>query len=254
VPEDERSPATEAVAIERFPDLDPGRYVEVLACGEVELVGRMQWSSNATFLVTLRLAGDGCQAIYKPHRGERPLWDFPEGLFKREAAAWVVSEALGWHLVPETLVRPDAPLGEGSLQRFVWGDQEEHYFTVLDNPTHHDRLRQLAMFDIVVNNTDRKAGHCLLGDDGLVWAIDNGLCFHVEPKLRTVIWEFGGDRLEDAWRDDLRRLAADPPEPLTRLLQPREVDLVARRATVLADRGELPDPHPDRRPYPWPLV
>ncbi|HEV8116054.1 MAG TPA: hypothetical protein VGP53_07435, partial [Acidimicrobiales bacterium] len=101
--EDERSPSSEAVAIERFPDLDPGRYVEVLACGDVELEGRMRWSSNATFLVTLRLAGDGCQAIYKPHRGERPLWDFPDGLFKREAAAWVVSEALGWHLGPETL-------------------------------------------------------------------------------------------------------------------------------------------------------
>ena len=132
--EDQRPSSTDAVALERFPDLDPGRYVEVLACGEVELIGRMQWSSNATFLISLELAGDGCHAIYKPHRGERPLWDFPGGLFKREAAAWVVSEALGWHLIPETLVRPDAPLGEGSLQRFVWGDQEEHYFTLIDDP------------------------------------------------------------------------------------------------------------------------
>ena len=254
MPEDERSSSSAPVAIHRYDDLDPGRYVEVLACGEVELVGRMQWSSNATFLVALALAGDGCHAIYKPHRGERPLWDFPGGLYKREVAAWVVSEALGWHLVPETLVRPDAPLGEGSLQRFVWGDQEEHYFTILDDPAHHDRLRQLAVFDIVVNNTDRKAGHCLLGDDGLVWAIDNGLCFHVEPKLRTVIWDFAGDRIDDAWRDDLRRLAVDPPEALDRLLQPREVAMVARRAEALAERGELPNPDPNRRPYPWPLV
>ncbi len=254
MPEDERSPSSAAVAIGRFVDLDPGRYVEVLACGDVELIGRMQWSSNATFLVALTLAGDGCHAIYKPHRGERPLWDFTGGLYKREVAAWVVSEALGWHLVPETLVRPDAPLGEGSLQRFVWGDQEEHYFTILDDPAHHDRLRQLAVFDIVVNNTDRKAGHCLLGDDGLVWAIDNGLCFHVEPKLRTVIWDFAGDRIDDAWRDDLRRLADDPPEPLQRLLHPREVAMVVRRASALAERGELPNPDPSRRPYPWPLV
>ncbi len=252
--EDERSPSTEAVAIERFADLDTGRVIEVLAGGDVELIGRMPWSSNATFLVVVKLGGDGCQAIYKPHRGERPLWDFPGGLYKREVAAWAVSEALGWHLVPETLVRTDAPLGEGSLQRFVWGDQEEHYFTVLDDPTHHDRLRQLAVFDIVVNNTDRKAGHCLLGDDGLVWAIDNGLCFHVEPKLRTVIWEFGGDRIDDAWRSDLRRLAADPPDQLARLIEPREVTMVKRRAAALADRGELPNPHPERRPYPWPLV
>jgi len=254
VPEDERSPSSAAVALARFDDLDPGRYVEVLTCGEVELVGRMQWSSNATFLVSVRMGGDGCHAIYKPHRGERPLWDFPGGLYKREAAAWAASEALGWHLVPETVVRPDAPLGEGSLQRFVWGDQEEHYFTLVEDPAHHDRLRRLAAFDIVVNNTDRKAGHCLLGDDNLVWAIDNALCFHVEPKLRTVIWDFAGEPIEDAWRDDLRRLAAEPPEALNDLLHPSEVALVSRRAVALAGLGELPDPGPDRRPYPWPLV
>ena len=252
--EDQRSSSSDAVTLKRFPDLASERYVEVLACGEVELIGRMPWSSNATFLVSLSLAGDGCHAIYKPHRGERPLWDFPGGLFKREVAAWAVSDALGWHLVPETLVRVDAPLGEGSLQRFVWGDQEEHYFTLVDDPAHHDRLRRMAAFDVVVNNTDRKAGHCLLGDDGLVWGIDNGLCFHVEPKLRTVIWDFAGDRLDDADRDDLRRLAADLPPALQRLLHPREADLVARRAAALAERGCLPDPEPERRPYPWPLV
>jgi len=254
VSEDQRPPSSDAVALERFGDLDSDRYVEVLTHGEVEIIGRMPWSSNATFLIALKLAGDGCHAIYKPHRGERPLWDFPGGLYKREAAAWVVSEALGWHVIPETLVRADAPLGEGSLQRFVWGDQEEHYFTLIADPAHDDRLRQMAAFDVVVNNTDRKAGHCLLGDDGLVWGIDNGLCFHIDPKLRTVIWDFAGDRLADAWRSDLRRLAADPPSPLNDLLHPREVDLVVRRAGALAERGELPNPDPDRRPYPWPLV
>ena len=252
--EDQRPSSSNAVALERYPDLDAGRYLEVLACGEVELIGRMPWSSNATFLVALELAGDGCHAIYKPHRGERPLWDFPDGLYKREVAAWVVSDALGWNLVPETLRRVDAPLGEGSLQRFVWGDQEEHYFTLIEDDAHHARLRQMAAFDVVVNNTDRKAGHCLLGDDGLVWGIDNGLCFHIEPKLRTVIWDFAGDPLDAVWRDDLRRLAATPPDALCDLLHPREVDLVARRAQALAERGVLPNPDPDRRPYPWPLV
>ncbi len=253
MPEDERSPATEAVAIERFPDLDPGRYVEVLACGDVELEGRMRWSSNATFLVTLRLAGDGCQAIYKPHRGERPLWDFPGGLFKREAAAWVVSEALGWHLVPETLVRPDAPLGEGSLQRFVWGDQEEHYFTVLDDPAHHDRLRQLAVFDIVVNNTDRKAGHCLLGDDGLVWAIDNGLCFAETFKLRTVIWEYAGAQLAANLLVAAQLIADGAPAALHGLLTDDEVGAVERRAAQLVEIGVFPFDQSSHG-YPWPLV
>lgn len=250
----------DAVTLKRFADLSSDRYLQVLATGVIQPIGRMQWSSNATFLVTVTLESkgtlesEGCHAIYKPHRGERPLWDFPGGLFKREAAAWVVSEALGWHLVPETLLRADGPFGEGSLQRFVWGDAEQHYFTLIDNETHHDRLRRLAAFDIVVNNTDRKSGHCLHGDDGLVWAIDNGLCFHRDPKLRTVIWDFAGDPLLEDWRSDLRRLATDPPDALGHLLLPVEVDLVMQRAATLADLGSLPNPAPERRPYPWPLV
>jgi uncharacterized repeat protein (TIGR03843 family) len=242
------------VTVQRHADLDPGRAIEVVAAGEVELLGRMPWSSNATFLCEVRLGDDACQAIYKPHRGERPLWDFPDGLYQREAAAWVVSEALGWRLVPETVVRPDAPIGVGSLQRFIWGDQDETYFSILEDERHHDQLRQLAAFDVVTNNTDRKGGHCLLGDDDRVWAIDNGLCFHVDPKLRTVIWDFSGERLPDPWRVDLARVGDAPPEALSRLLSEREVQVFARRCKVLAERGVLPDPDPDRRPYPWPLV
>jgi uncharacterized repeat protein (TIGR03843 family) len=244
-----------SVDIHRFPDLDDGRAIEVLAAGEVEVLGRMPWSSNATFLVTVTLGDDAAHAIYKPVRGERPLWDFPHGLARREVAAYVLSEHLGWHLVPETLLRQDAPLGEGSLQRFVWGDAQQHYFTMLEHEDLHPRFRQLAAFDIVANNTDRKSGHCLLRDDGTVWAIDNGLCFSVEPKLRTVIWEFGGDPLPRSWRDDLSRFVEeDLPEPLTRLLDEDELAATVRRARALAKKGCLPQIPEDRRPYPWPLV
>lgn len=254
MPEDERPHAPASVAIGRLPDLDDDRAIEVLAAGEVEVLGRMPWSSNATFLATVSLAGDGLHAIYKPVRGERQLWDFPRGLARREVAAYVVSEALGWHLVPSTLLRHDAPLGLGSLQQFVWGDMEQHYFTLLEDERHHERFRQLAVFDIVCNNTDRKSGHCLLRDDGTVWAIDNGLCFAVEPKLRTVIWDFAGDPIPLGWRADLERLAGDPPEPLSRLLDEEELEALCRRARRLAANARLPDPNPYDRPYPWPLV
>lgn len=254
MPEDERSHPPSSVGIARLPPLSDDRAIEVIAAGEMEILGRMPWSSNATFLAALTLGGDATHAIYKPVRGERQLWDFPRGLARREVAAYVVSEALGWHLVPTTLLRHDAPLGEGSVQWFVWGDAQEHYFTLLEDERHHDRFRQLAAFDIVCNNTDRKSGHCLLRDDGTVWAIDNGLCFAVEPKLRTVIWDFCGDPIPLPWRDDLRRLALDPPEPLTRLLDDEELGAMCRRASRLANAGCLPDIDPERRPYPWPLI
>ncbi len=147
----------------------------------------MPWSSNATFLVELVLDGAITLAIYKPERGERPLWDFPSGLYKREIAAYLLSEALGWGLVPLTIAR-DGPYGEGSFQLFVDADFEQHFFTLVEDTAHHDRLRRMCVFDLLANNADRKSGHCLLGPDGAVYGIDNGLTFHVEPKLRTVIW------------------------------------------------------------------
>ena len=134
------------------------------------------------------------KAIYKPVRGERPLWDFPSGLHRREVAAWELSEYLGWHLVPPTIMR-DGPFGEGSLQLFVAADFEQHYFTLYEGRADlHDALRRMCAFDLLANNTDRKSGHCLLGLDGRIWGIDHGLCFAEDFKLRTVIWEFGGER------------------------------------------------------------
>ena len=140
-----------------------------------------------------RLRGRRHRQRVQAHRGERPLWDFPTGLFKREVAAYELSEALGWGLVPRTVLRAEGPLGEGSLQEFVDADFEQHYFTLYEDEQYHDQLRAICAFDLLANNTDRKSGHCLLGRDGRIYAIDNGLSFHHEFKLRTVIWEFGGE-------------------------------------------------------------
>lgn len=214
----------------------------------------MPWSSNGTFLVTLTAGDDVMQAVYKPHRGERPLWDFPEGLFLREVAAYELSAALGWGVVPETVLRLDGPLGPGSYQRFVPADFSEHYFTLLEQPRHHDGLMVVATFDLVANNADRKSGHCLLTEDGHIWGIDNGLCFHVDPKLRTVMWDFAGKAVPDHLLRDLERIALQPPETLCKLLSDQEVELVAKRAAAVVRRPVFPSPPDHHRAYPWPMV
>lgn len=227
--------------------------MSLLAEGEVEVLGRMPWSSNATFLTSVCLGDATTRAIYKPHRGERPLWDFPDGLYRREVAAYALSEALGWGLVPETVVR-DGPLGVGSLQRFVDADFSEQYFTLVERPEHQGVLRAVAAFDLVANNADRKGGHCLLGLDGRVYGIDHGLCFHADPRLRTVVWDFVHEPIPENLLADLARLAVDPPANLSGLLSEREIDKLAARAKAVVRRGTYPDPGPSRRPYPWPLV
>ena len=228
--------------------------LELLARGAVTVKGRMPWSSNATFLVEVRLDDAQGLAIYKPARGERPLWDFPPGLFKRELAAWLLSEALGWGLVPPTVEREDGPYGAGALQLFVEADFEQHYFTLHEDPAHHERLMRICVFDLVANNADRKSGHCLLGPDGLVYAIDNGLCFHVEPKLRTVIWEFGGAPIPGPLLEALRRLAtAGLPATLAELLARAEREALLARARSVLDAAEFPAETGGHR-YPWPLV
>ncbi len=222
--------------------------------GELEIKGRMPWSSNGTYLVEATLGDEAGLAVYKPGRGERPLWDFPRGLYRREAAAWVLSELLGWGLVPETIVR-DGPLGEGSVQRFVEADFEQHYFTLYEDEANHPTFRAMAAFDVVANNTDRKSGHCLRSTaDGRIYGIDNGLCFHPEPKVRTVIWEFGGEPLSEELLADLCALPALLPGGLAALLDEEELEGVADRAAWLVETGELPEPDPYGRCYPWPLV
>jgi uncharacterized repeat protein (TIGR03843 family) len=219
----------------------------------VTLKGRMPWSSNATFLVEVTREGTTTLAVYKPERGERPLWDFPRGLFKRELAAWHLSEALGWGLVPLTVQR-DGPYGEGSFQLFIPADFEQHYFTLHEDPAHRGQLQRICLFDLISNNADRKSGHCLLGPDGGIYAVDNGLCFHVEPKLRTVIWEFGGEPIPTEMLADVRRFArAALPKALAALLQPDEQKALRARATALAATDCFPVDTGGHR-YPWPPV
>jgi uncharacterized repeat protein (TIGR03843 family) len=228
----------------------------LLRSGEIEVLGRMPWSSNATLLVEVRHGVDCLRAVYKPRRGERPLWDFPDGLDRREVAAYELSRWLGWGIVPETVLRddPGLPFGVGSLQRFVPFDAEAHYFTLIEDEARHDALRTICCFDLVANSADRKGGHCLAGDDGRLWAVDNGLTFHRATKLRTVIWDFGGQPIPDHLAIDVRRLADEgPPPALESLLPPAERSALVRRAEAVARAATFPVDHTGRR-YPWPLV
>lgn len=223
-----------------------------LECGEIELVGRMPWSSNATFLVDINHRDATHRAIYKPIRGERPLWDFEPGLHRRELAAFRLSETLGMGFVPPTVIR-DGPLGEGSLQWFVEANHEEHYFTIYEQfPEMHDQLRAICAFDVLANNTDRKSGHCLLDGDW-VWGIDHGLCFSSDFKLRTVIWDFAGDPIGVELLDIVRPLATSVPLDVAALLDDDEVAALSKRAQLLVDLGHFPVDDTGRR-YPWPLV
>ncbi len=168
-------------------------------------------------------------------------------------AAYRLSEALGWALVPPTVLR-DGPLGEGSVQLFVQADFEQHYLTLLEHEEHRAQLQQICLFDLLANNADRKSGHCLLGPDGRIYAIDNGLTFHVEPKLRTVIWDFGGEAIPGEMLAALRHLLnRGLPGPLAELIEPDEGEALLARCKGLARRGRFPKDASGMR-YPWPLV
>jgi hypothetical protein len=228
--------------------------LDLLATAEIDVLGRMPYSSNATFLVDL-IVEDAvpAQAIYKPERGEQPLWDFPGSLYRREVGAFLLSEQLGWGHVPPTIV-VDGPAGVGSLQLFIPAFFEEHYFTLLDEERWHPAFKEICAFDFVANNTDRKAGHVLLGKDDELWAIDNGLSFHQEFKLRTVIWDFASDDLSQEVCDGLTTfLDDDLTAELADLLTPFERDAVVTRARALLHSGEYPS-DPTGRRYPWPMV
>ena len=235
---------------------EPG-VLSLLREAPLEVVGRLAHSSNATFLARVD-GSDQTLAVYKPLAGERPLWDFPEGtLYRREVAAYEVSEALGWGLVPPTVERLEGPLGPGSAQLFIDHDPEEHYFTLL--PTQGVYFRRLAVFDILCNNADRKGGHCLVDESGRVWAVDHGLTFNVEPKLRTVIWDFAGKSIPARERRAVGTLAATIDEraelaaTLAGLLSAPEVRALRNRAMSLATPGRFPEPSSGWS-FPWPLV
>ena len=308
------------------PDVTTEQALAVLTSGEISMVGRMPWSSNATFLVDVDAPGEldfPVQAVYKPVRGERRLWDFPPGLHRRERACFVLSEALGWGLVPPTIIR-DGPLGEGSLQLFVLADFEHHYFTIREIDSLGLPLRRLCAFDFVSNATDRKSGHVLLRQLGCdeatsfgsdaeepllppgnlpssdapsgdisssdpssggapssdlpsgdvpssdlsssdlppsdaaartqIFAIDNGLSFHSDFKLRTVLWDFSGEPLPQCVMSDLTAFLASPASSeLAEVLTDAELDAAMERAELLLESAVFPtDPSGQR--WPWPVV
>jgi hypothetical protein len=235
-----------------------GEVTPALATGEIHILGLMPNASNATLLVRCGQGAEEEFAVYKPARGETPLWDFPEGtLHRREIAAYEVARALGWPDVPATVLR-DGPEGPGSLQRFVTFDPAQHYFTLAEDRP--ETFIRIALFDLVINNADRKGGHCLLDADGTVWVIDHGVCFAVEPKVRTVIWDFIGEPFPEGAADDLARAAADllPGAPLHErlapLLDPAEIAAIGARIATLREAGALPQPDPTTRPFPWPPI
>jgi hypothetical protein len=229
-----------------------------LARGGLEILGLLPRSSNYTFLVRATGEdGDTALGVYKPQRGEIPLWDFPEGtLCRREVAAYVVARALGWPNVPPTILR-DGPEGLGSVQAFITFDAEEHYFTLQERFV--DAFREVAAFDLVVNNADRKGGHCLLGEDGRIWLIDHGVCFSAEPKLRTVIWEYMDEPIPASLLSGIERLGTTLDEggvdrdELGALLNEEELLALRRRIEAIATSPVFPGPGGDR-PFPWPPV
>lgn len=243
--------------------------LQLLSTGKIASLGLLPWSSNYTFLVKVTAVNQfdetgepiETMAVYKPQKGEAPLWDFAEGsLCMRELASYLVSSSLGWNLVPPTVLR-NGPHGLGSMQLFIDNDPNNHFFTFRENPEIADELQRLVVFDLITNNADRKSGHCLLGNDGHLWAIDHGITFNVDHKLRTVIWDFANQPLPFAIIEDLQHLRqeidhidADLMVMLTELLTSAEIKAFKRRLDGLIHLGHFPSPSRGQRSMPWPPV
>lgn len=226
---------------------------QALEKGTLSLQGQFILGSNYTFLVAVEHEGLKVPAVYKPMRGEQPLWDFPEAsLAGREVAAYIVSEALGFGFIPLTVLR-DGPFGPGSLQQYIEYDPNYHYFNF--KPADRARLRPIALFDLLVNNADRKGSHVFFQKrTRRLFAIDHGLCFHVEDKLRTVIWDFVGEPFPEELVAVLRLAARtlDLPAALQPYLSPEEIAALRSRAEALLADPVFPLPPQDRRAFPYP--
>ncbi len=231
--------------------IDVGEAVGFLACAEIEILGLLPYASNATLLTRIKDGDREALAVYKPRRGERPLWDFPDGtLCLRETAAWVISQELGWGLVPPTVLR-EGPAGFGALQWFIDEDVEADVRKLPQS--HPEELQRLVLFDAVANNADRKAGHLIVDTGGRLWGIDHGICFAVEPKLRTVVWVFEGEPIPDALLADLETLRRTIGTGLlSKLLDREEVDALCERVSTVLQARTFPNPDPGGRHVPWP--
>jgi hypothetical protein len=242
-----RMPGMDAAAISEACDL--------LTQAKVRNCDLISSGSNYVFLATMIMESVEVKAIYKPRQGETPLWDFPDGtLYKREFAAFMVSQALEWRLIPPTVIR-DGPYGIGSMQWFVDAKNDTGpYLQIKDDSI----LKQVALFDYLVNNADRKLGHFLQGKDGRVWLVDHGLTFNAAPKLRTVLWDFAGQTVPEELVADVRvlrdKLKPGKPlrESLRQLLDEAEIEAVEFRIKTIIEKPEFVHPGPHRSvPWPW---
>ena len=227
---------------------------KVLSDGVLKVTGRLVDASNATLYATSTLNEEEIVCIYKPIAGERPLWDFPEGsLAHREYAAYLVSQGLGFNIVPLTILR-DGPYGSGMVQEWITLDEsiDLAVFFSSDNP----RLRSMALFDAIVNNTDRKIGHLLPISHDEVYGCDHGVTFHVEDKLRTVLWQWADDELTDQELQTLQMaqqlFAGELGEQLKPFLTQDEIDAISMRVDRLLSEGRFPLPNPNWPAIPWP--
>lgn len=241
--------------------IDRKKIIYTLQSGNIEILGQPLAGSNSTLFVSSTWKENQVFAIYKPEKGAQPLWDFPlNTLTKRELAAYLISLLLDWNFVPPTVLRnQNAPYGKGSLQLFIAHNPQINYFNL---PIRDElKLQKIALFDIVINNADRKAGHLLYDENGNIWLIDHGLCFHTDFKLRTVIWEFANMPIPDILISDLNKLVEilktsklKIANKMRDVLSTAEIYMVISRIERLIESGVFPQPDQNRRPYPWPLI
>jgi len=227
---------------------------EILSAGTVKVEGRLVDASNATLLTEVELSGEVVRAIYKPISGERPLWDFQSGtLAFRERAAYLISEAMKFHFVPLTILR-EGPFGKGAFQ--VWVEIDESIDLALFFREVNEHLRKVALFDAVINNTDRKIGHLLPTKKGSLFICDHGVTFHEEDKLRTVLWQWSGHSLTDDELETLRKLYStienEEINELPELLSSSEIEALLFRIERLISESCFPEPNPDWPAVPWP--
>ena len=229
----------------------PEQLQNIFQSGDLEIKGQFTLGSNYTFLVEVAYEDQTILAVYKPTQGEQPLWDFETNtLALREVAAYIVSEQLGFHIVPFTILRKDGPYGAGSLQQFIDHNPNYHYFTF--SPEDKLLLKPVVLFDLLINNADRKGGHVFFENDShQLFAIDHGICFHEDDKLRTVLWDFGGQGIPD---DLLSRLSLNSSllADLEPYLSLGEISAIQSRADLITRRGVFPHQPRDRRAMPWP--